>query len=165
MPSRPVTSTSRRTSRAHVVGAFEETRLVAGAQVGELGPVRARSTTPRPPKNSPTSGPPWSNSGRVGRPARPRASRRTTEVMLAGGSGKHDLRFGRRRFAAMRALSTRNDAPEKASRPWDKDRDGFVLGEGAAILCIELLEHAVKSVAPKFFAKSLVMEFLRMPIT
>lgn len=44
----------------------------------------------------------------------------------------------------MRALSTRNDAPEKASRPWDKDRDGFVLAEGAAVLCIESLEHAVK---------------------
>jgi 3-oxoacyl-[acyl-carrier-protein] synthase II len=46
-------------------------------------------------------------------------------------------------FAAMRALSTRNDAPEKASRPWDKDRDGFVLGEGSGILILEPMEHAL----------------------
>lgn len=46
-------------------------------------------------------------------------------------------------FAAMRALSTRNDAPEKASRPWDKDRDGFVLGEGSGILILEPLQHAL----------------------
>ncbi len=45
-------------------------------------------------------------------------------------------------FAAMRALSTRNDAPEKASRPWDKDRDGFVLGDGAGIIVLESYEHA-----------------------
>ena len=47
-------------------------------------------------------------------------------------------------FAAMRALSTRNDAPEKASRPWDRDRDGFVIGEGAGILILEELEFARK---------------------
>ena len=45
-------------------------------------------------------------------------------------------------FAAMRALSTRNDEPQRASRPWDKDRDGFVIGEGAGILILEELEHA-----------------------
>lgn len=66
------------------------------------------------------------------------------DVMLAGGAESTvcDLAIGG--FAAMRALSTRNDAPEKASRPFDKDRDGFVLGEGAAMLVIESLEHAEK---------------------
>ena len=45
-------------------------------------------------------------------------------------------------FAAMRALSQRNDEPERASRPWDQDRDGFVVGEGAGILILEEFEHA-----------------------
>jgi 3-oxoacyl-[acyl-carrier-protein] synthase II len=51
-------------------------------------------------------------------------------------------------FAAMRALSTRNDEPEKASRPWDQARDGFVIGEGAGIMILEELEHARKRGAP-----------------
>jgi 3-oxoacyl-[acyl-carrier-protein] synthase II len=51
-------------------------------------------------------------------------------------------------FASMRALSTRNDAPEKASRPFDADRDGFVVGEGAGIMILESLEHAQKRNAP-----------------
>ncbi len=51
-------------------------------------------------------------------------------------------------FANMKALSTRNDAPEKASRPWDKDRDGFVMGEGAGIVVLEELEHARRRGAP-----------------
>jgi beta-ketoacyl-acyl-carrier-protein synthase II len=67
-----------------------------------------------------------------------------TDVMLAGGSEATVCGLAVGGFASMRALSTRNDAPEKASRPWDKDRDGFVLAEGAAMLVIESLEHAVK---------------------
>lgn len=67
-----------------------------------------------------------------------------SEVMLAGGAESTVCGLAVGGFAAMRALSTRNDAPEKASRPFDKDRDGFVLGEGAAVLCIESLEHAEK---------------------
>lgn len=67
-----------------------------------------------------------------------------TDVMLAGGSESTICGLAIGGFASMRALSTRNDAPEKASRPWDKERDGFVLAEGAAVLCIESLEHAVK---------------------
>jgi 3-oxoacyl-[acyl-carrier-protein] synthase II len=51
-------------------------------------------------------------------------------------------------FAAMRALSTRNDEPEKASRPWDQGRDGFIMGEGAGIVILEELEHARKRGAP-----------------
>lgn len=66
------------------------------------------------------------------------------DVMLTGGAEATVCRTGIGGFNAMRALSTRNEDPEKASRPWDKDRDGFVLGEGAAILCIESLEHAEK---------------------
>lgn len=67
-----------------------------------------------------------------------------TDVMLAGGAESTICGLAVGGFAAMRALSTRNEAPEKASRPWDKDRDGFVLAEGAAVLCLESLEHALK---------------------
>lgn len=70
------------------------------------------------------------------------------DVMLAGGSEATVCRTGIGGFNAMRALSTRNAEPERASRPWDKDRDGFVLGEGAAILCLESLENALKRNAP-----------------
>lgn len=65
------------------------------------------------------------------------------DVMLAGGAESTICGLAIGGFASMRALSTRNDAPEKASRPFDKDRDGFVLAEGAAVLCLESLEHAV----------------------
>jgi 3-oxoacyl-[acyl-carrier-protein] synthase II len=63
-------------------------------------------------------------------------------AMLAGGSEAAITPLGVGGFCAMRALSTRNDAPEKASRPFDRDRDGFVIGEGSGILVLEELEHA-----------------------
>lgn len=66
------------------------------------------------------------------------------DVMIAGGSEMATTSLGVGGFAAMRAVSTRNDEPEKASRPWDKDRDGFVLGDGAGILVLESYEHAKK---------------------
>ena len=64
------------------------------------------------------------------------------DVMLAGGSEMATTRTGIAAFAAARALSTRNDEPEKASRPWDTDRDGFVLSDGAGVLVLEELTHA-----------------------
>jgi 3-oxoacyl-[acyl-carrier-protein] synthase II len=64
------------------------------------------------------------------------------DVMIAGGSEAAITPMGVGGFAAMRALSTRNDDPETASRPWDSDRDGFVIGEGAGILVLEDLEFA-----------------------
>jgi 3-oxoacyl-[acyl-carrier-protein] synthase II len=66
------------------------------------------------------------------------------DVMVVGGSEMASSKLGISGFAAMRALSTRNHEPEKASRPWDRDRDGFVLGDGAGILVIEEYEHAKK---------------------
>ncbi|HEX6879022.1 MAG TPA: beta-ketoacyl-ACP synthase II [Terriglobales bacterium] len=70
--------------------------------------------------------------------------RSDADVMIAGGTEGAITPMGVGGFAAMRALSTRNDAPEKASRPWDKDRDGFIVGEGAGILILEELEFAKK---------------------
>jgi 3-oxoacyl-[acyl-carrier-protein] synthase II len=64
------------------------------------------------------------------------------DIMLAGGSEAVVCKLGIGGFAAMRALSTRNDTPETASRPYDVDRDGFVMGEGAAMLVLEEYEHA-----------------------
>lgn len=66
------------------------------------------------------------------------------DAMLAGGAEMATSEVGLCGFGAMRALSTRNDAPEKSSRPWDRDRDGFVLGDGAGVLILEELEHAKK---------------------
>ncbi len=64
------------------------------------------------------------------------------DIMFAGGSEAVITPLALGGFAAMRALSTRNDEPERASRPWDAGRDGFVMGEGAGILILESLEHA-----------------------
>lgn len=66
------------------------------------------------------------------------------DIMLAGGAEAAVTKLGVAGFAAMKALSTRNDEPDKASRPFDQTRDGFVMGEGAAIVVLEELEHAVK---------------------
>jgi 3-oxoacyl-[acyl-carrier-protein] synthase II len=68
--------------------------------------------------------------------------RAEADVILAGGSEATVCELGIGGFSAMRALSTRNDAPQKASRPFDRDRDGFVMGEGAAILVLEEHERA-----------------------
>lgn len=65
------------------------------------------------------------------------------DVMLAGGSEMATTRTGVAAFSSARALSTRNDEPEKASRPWDRDRDGFVLSDGAGVVVLEELEHAL----------------------
>jgi len=66
------------------------------------------------------------------------------DLVLAGGAEAPVTRAGIAGFAACKALSSRNDEPERASRPWDKARDGFVMGEGAGVLCLESLEHAQK---------------------
>jgi 3-oxoacyl-[acyl-carrier-protein] synthase II len=77
-------------------------------------------------------------------------ARGAADVMIAGGTEAAITPMGVGGFAAMRALSTRNDAPEKASRPFDVDRDGFVIGEGAGILILEDLEFARRRGAPIF---------------
>lgn len=70
------------------------------------------------------------------------------DLMIAGGVEAPILPIGLGGFCAVKALSSRNDDPERASRPWDKGRDGFVMGEGAGILVLESLEHAKKRGAP-----------------
>lgn len=64
------------------------------------------------------------------------------DAMVAGGAEKASTELGMGGFAAAKALSTRNDDPQAASRPWDKDRDGFVLGDGAGVMILEEYEHA-----------------------
>ena len=77
-----------------------------------------------------------------------------TDVVITGGTEAAITRMGLAAFQNMKALSTRNDAPAKASRPFDADRDGFVLGEGAGILIFEELEHA-KARGAKIYAEVL----------
>jgi 3-oxoacyl-[acyl-carrier-protein] synthase II len=74
--------------------------------------------------------------------------RGAAEMMICGGAEATITPMGIGGFAAMKALSTRNDDPAHASRPWDSGRDGFVVGEGAGILVLESLEHAQKRNAP-----------------
>jgi 3-oxoacyl-[acyl-carrier-protein] synthase II len=74
--------------------------------------------------------------------------RNAADVMIAGGTEASITPMGVGGFAAMRALSTRNDEPERASRPFDSGRDGFIVGEGAGILILEALEHAQSRGAP-----------------
>lgn len=70
------------------------------------------------------------------------------DLMICGGVEAPLIPMGLAGFCAVRALSQRNDAPAKASRPWDKERDGFVMGEGAGVLILESLEHALARGAP-----------------
>ncbi len=70
------------------------------------------------------------------------------DLMIAGGSEAAITPLGVAGFCACKALSQRNDAPERASRPWDKNRDGFVIGEGSGVLILESLEHALARNAP-----------------
>lgn len=74
------------------------------------------------------------------------------DVMFVGGAEKASTEMGMGGFGAARALSTRNDSPETASRPWDESRDGFVLGDGAGVLVIEEYEHA-KARGAKIYAE------------
>lgn len=74
------------------------------------------------------------------------------DVMICGGSEKASTPMGIGGFSALKALSHRNDDPQKASRPWDKDRDGFILGDGAGVLVLEEYEHA-KARGAKIYAE------------
>jgi 3-oxoacyl-[acyl-carrier-protein] synthase II len=79
-------------------------------------------------------------------------SNQQAEIMLVGGAEKATTNVGLGGFCAARALSSRNDDPQGASRPWDKDRDGFVLSDGAGVMVLEELEHA-KNRGAKIYAE------------
>lgn len=86
------------------------------------------------------------------------------DVMVAGGAEMATTRVGVGGFGAARALSKRNDAPEQASRPWDVDRDGFVLGDGAGVMVLESLEHA-EARGAKIYAELSGLALVAMLIT
>src|SRR3546814_1833184 len=76
------------------------------------------------------------------------------DMLIVGGAEAGSAPAGLAGFCQARALSTRNDDPERASRPWDKDRDGFVLGDGSGVLLLEDLEHAKKRDAKIYAERS-----------
>ena len=102
-------------------------------------PARSRSASTRAGRTSPPAPPARRRRTPSARPTRSSAAATPTS-MIAGGSEAAITPMGVGGFAAMRALSTRNDDPQRASRPFDKDRDGFVMGEGAGICILETLE-------------------------
>ena len=79
------------------------------------------------------------------------------DIMVTGGAEAAMSPLGLAGFNAAKALSTRNDSPKEASRPWDKDRDGFVLGEGSGVLILEILSP-IKKDPQKYTQKLLVSE-------
>ena len=86
-------------------------------------------------------------------------------VMIAGGTEAACCRIGMVGFSVAKALSTNfNESPQEASRPWDKDRDGFVMGEGSGIVVLEEKEHAIQRGA-KIYSKIKKQAFLEMLIT
>ena len=92
--------------------------------------------------------------------------RGAADIMVAGGAEAAVCRIGIAGFCAARSLSTNfNEEPEKASRPWDKDRDGFVMGEGAGVLILEELKHAKKRQAKIYMQKLLDMVCLEMQVS
>jgi 3-oxoacyl-[acyl-carrier-protein] synthase II len=85
------------------------------------------------------------------------------DVMMAGGSEAAITPFAYASFCSMKAMSTRNDEPQRASRPFDKGRDGFVMGEGAGVLVLESLEHAQARGRPDLLRTRRLRRHLRRP--